>query len=81
MAPPAIYRQRRPQESALYQCLEQCWEEFKQVYALFYQSARFKLCPPPSLRYTHPLELADYLRRVPGIPASRSAIAASKASR
>jgi hypothetical protein len=37
MARPAIYRPRRPQESALYQCLEHYWEEFQQAYTLFYE--------------------------------------------
>ena len=37
MARPAIYRPRRPQESALYQSLEQYWEEFQQAYTPLYE--------------------------------------------
>jgi len=37
MGQPAIYRQRHPQKSALYQCLEQYWEEFQQAYTPLYE--------------------------------------------
>ena len=37
MARPAIYRRRRPRETALYQCLEHYWEEFRQAYTALYE--------------------------------------------
>ena len=37
MARPAIYRPGRPRESALYRCLEDYWEEFRQAYSPFYE--------------------------------------------
>ncbi len=37
MARPAIYRPRRPEASALYQCLEHYWEEFRQAYTPLYE--------------------------------------------
>ena len=37
MGQPAIYRQRHPPKSALYQCLEHYWEEFKQAYTPLYE--------------------------------------------
>ena len=37
MAKLRIYRQRHPEQTALYQCLEGYWDEFKQAYEYFYE--------------------------------------------
>ncbi len=39
------YRQRHPERTAFYQCLENYWEEFKESYRYFYERAYGSLRP------------------------------------
>jgi hypothetical protein len=41
----APYRQRHPEQTALYRCLEDYWEEFKQSYSYFYEKQHGPLRP------------------------------------
>ncbi len=62
MARAAIYRPRRPRETALYQCLDDYWEEFRQAYTPLYEC--LPASPQPGVRRSAPL-LEPF--RLPGV--------------
>ena len=45
MALQGTYRQRHPENSAFYQCLENYWPEFKETYPYFYEKEYGPLRP------------------------------------